>query len=80
MMVDSLLNLDVSLFRGINQGLAYPILDGPMLFASSPTPWIALACIVFAMALVKRSPRLIAICILLGLTIAASDYLCYNLF
>ena len=77
--MDAIVHWDVHLFRLINAGPHHPLLDGMMLFASSPWTWVALALWFVVAGVMRRNRRLLMSCISVGVAIGVVDMASYYL-
>lgn len=71
--METILAWDVALFRLVNEGFHSPLLDGLMVFASSPWTWVALAFWFVMAGLLRGNRRLLLSCLSIGVAIGIVD-------
>jgi undecaprenyl-diphosphatase len=76
--VELILAADTRLYQLINGLSGSPILDWVMLGLSSVYPWVAVGVAFVALVLWKHTRALLLLCVVLGLTIGASDFVTYQ--
>jgi undecaprenyl-diphosphatase len=77
-LIESLNALDIALFWRLNRDAASPLLDGLMLLVSARLTWVLVALAILCWGLWRRDRALLHLCLLVALTLGASDLFTYQ--